>query len=63
MDTKLEFVNILGGKKEKYRRPQDLGAFEFTYKSEITSIHKLTQAENLYRVQILDPEDRKTFLF
>ncbi len=63
MDAKLEFVNILSGKEEKYHRPQDLGAFEFTYKSEITSIHKLTQAENLYRVQILDPEERKYFSF
>ena len=63
MDSKLEFVNVLGGKEEKYHRLQDLGAFEFTYKSEITSIHKLTQAENLYRVQILDPEERKHFSF
>ena len=39
------------------------GTFEFTYKAEITSIHKLTQAENLYRVQIIDPEEKKQFSF
>lgn len=63
MDAKLEFVDILGGKEKKYHRPQDLGAFEFTYKSEITSIHKLTRAENLYRLQILDPGERELFSF
>jgi len=63
MYAKLEFVNVLGGKEEKYHRPHDLGTFEFTYKSEITSIHKLTQAENLYRIQILDPGERKHFSF
>lgn len=63
MDTKLEFVDILGGKEKKYHRRQDLSAFEFTYKAEITNIHKLTQAENLYRVQILDYNERKKFSF
>lgn len=63
MDTKLEFVDMLREKEKKYHRQQDLSAFEFTYKAEITNIHKLTQAENLYRAQIIDPEERKQFTF
>ncbi len=63
MDTRLEFVNVLGEKEKKFHRRHDLSAFEFTYKAEITNVHKLTQTENLYRVQILDPGERKHFTF
>ncbi|MDH4231774.1 MAG: FAD/NAD(P)-binding protein [Nitrospirota bacterium] len=63
MDTRLELVDILGEKEKTFHRRHDLSAFEFTYKAEITNIHKLTQNENLYRVQILDPEVRKQFTF
>ena len=63
MDTRLEFVDVLGEKEKKFHRRHDLSAFEFTYKAEITNIHKLTQNENLYRVQILDPGERKHFTF
>lgn len=63
MDTRLEFVDIVGEKDKKFHRRHDLTTFEFTYKAEITNIHKLTQNENLYRVQVLDPEERKQFTF
>ncbi len=38
-------------------------AFERTFKAEITSIHQLTSMENLYRMQIIDPSERKGFSF
>jgi NAD(P)H-flavin reductase len=44
-------------------RRTDLTAFEHTYKSEITSIHRLTEHENLYRIQIIDPVEREQFDF
>lgn len=40
-----------------------VSAFERTYKAEITSIHRLTESENLYRMQIIDADDRKGFDF
>jgi NAD(P)H-flavin reductase len=63
MDTRLEFVDIIGEKEKKFHRRHDLSTFEFTYKAEITNIHRLTQNENLYRMQVLDPEERKQFTF
>jgi NAD(P)H-flavin reductase len=47
----------------KYHRVSDLDSFEFTYKAEITSIYRLTGLENLYRIRILDNEDRRHFSF
>ncbi|PKL51600.1 MAG: oxidoreductase [Nitrospira bacterium HGW-Nitrospira-1] len=63
MNGKLEFIDILREKEKKYNRQHDFNAFEFTYKAEITTIHKLTQMENLYRVRIIDPEQGKQFSF
>lgn len=60
MGNKLEFVPITHG---HYHRRTDLAAFEFTYKAEITSIHRLTEYENLYRIQIIDPRERDQFDF
>jgi NAD(P)H-flavin reductase len=37
--------------------------FEYSYTSEITSIHKLTEMEKLYRIRIIDPEERRRFAF
>jgi len=47
----------------KYHRRGDLDSFEFTYKAEITSVYKLTEQENLYRIRIMDNEDRRHFSF
>jgi len=34
-----------------------------TYKAEITSVYKLTDQENLYRIRIIDNDDRRHFSF
>lgn len=58
--NKLAFTPIDSG---HHHRRSDLAAFEFTYKAEITSIHRLTDHENLYRIQIIDPKEREQFDF
>lgn len=63
MDTHLKFTDIKTEGHQKQHRRDDLETFEFTYKSEITNIHQLTEMENLYRIQIIDPEERKRFTF
>lgn len=60
MGNQLVFTQVLNN---KFHRRKDLGAFEYTYKAEITSIHKLTGHENLYRIQIIDPVERDRFDF
>jgi NAD(P)H-flavin reductase len=37
--------------------------YESTYKAEITSVSRLTDMENLYRVRIMDQNERKRFSF
>jgi sulfhydrogenase subunit gamma (sulfur reductase) len=37
--------------------------FEYAFKAEITSVHQLTEMENLYRIRIIDPEERRRFSF
>lgn len=44
-------------------RRTDLTSFEHTYQAEITSIHRLTEHENLYRIQICDQQERDRFTF
>ncbi len=63
MGSQLKFRDILPGKERLFHRKSDLGAFEYTHKSEITAIHRLTGHENLFRIQILDPDARKEFSF
>lgn len=63
MDAELKFVNIVTDAQMKQHRKSDLSTFEYTYKAEITNIHRLTEMENLYRIQIIDPEERKQFFF
>ena len=46
-----------------HRRRTDLAAFEHTCQAEITSIHRLTEQENLYRLQVVDPGERERFTF
>ncbi len=47
----------------KHVRTHDLGRYEYTYKAQITSISRLTDTENLYRIRIMDPDERKYFSF
>ena len=60
MGNKLAFNEIVTGSNH---RKTDLGSFEHTYKAEITSIHRLTDLETLYRIQIMDPAERGRFEF
>jgi NAD(P)H-flavin reductase len=62
MDHGLAFHDLVL-RPHKYHRSSDLGSFEFTYKAEITSVYKLTEHENLYRIRIIDNEDRRHFSF
>jgi len=63
MNNQIKFTDVLSGRQWQYHRKSDLGAFEYTYKAEVTAIHKLTDLENLFRIQILDPDERKSFSF
>ena len=63
MDNQIQFTDVMADKQWRHHRKGDLGAFENTYKAEITAIHKLTDLENLFRIQIIDPEDRRKFTF
>lgn len=62
MSNRLSYLDVIPV-EAKYYRKADLGSFEFTYKAEITSIYRLTDQENLYRVRIVDNEDRRHFSF
>ncbi|MDA8431732.1 MAG: FAD-binding oxidoreductase, partial [Nitrospiraceae bacterium] len=62
METGVKFTDISLG-RSKERRRDDPNTFEYTYKAEITNIHRLTPKESLYRIQILDPEERIRFTF
>ncbi len=63
MSNQIKFTNVIAGEQWHHHRKHDLGAFENTYKAEITSVHKLTELENLFRIQIVNPDDRKRFNF
>ena len=62
MDHQLAFHDVIP-RTHKYLRKRDLGSFEHTYKAEITSVYRLTEQENLYRIRIIDGEDRRHFTF
>ncbi len=62
MDHTLAFHEVLPT-THKYLRKSDLGSFEHTYKAEITSVYRLTEHENLYRIRIIDGDDRRHFSF
>jgi NAD(P)H-flavin reductase len=62
MDHRLAFHTVVP-RARRYHRSSDLGSFEFTYKAEITSVYRLTETENLYRVRIIDDSDRRHFSF
>ena len=63
MSAELKFTDITAETHQRPSRKTDLGAFEYTYKAELTSIHRLTSMENLYRVRIIAPEERNRFSF
>lgn len=63
MDTHLKFIDITAQTDPARFRKHDLGMFEYVYKAEITSVHRLTEMENLYRIRIIDPEERRRFAF
>ena len=62
MDHRLAFHDVTPH-HHRYLRKTDLESFEHTYKAEITSVYRLTELENLYRVRIMDDEDRRHFSF
>jgi len=62
MDHRLAYHDVIP-RAHKYLRKTDIESFEHTYKAEITSVYKLTELENLYRVRIMDDEDRRHFSF
>jgi sulfhydrogenase subunit gamma (sulfur reductase) len=62
MDTRLQFVDIDAHTSGMVRKT-DLSAFEMTYKAELTSVHSLTPMENLYRLRIIDEQERRRFTF
>ncbi len=62
MEQQLAFQDVFP-RKHRHLRKSDLGSFEHTYKAEITSVYKLTEQENLYRIRIIDDEDRQHFSF
>lgn len=62
MDHRLVFRDVIP-RGHKYHRASDLDSFEYTYTAEITSVYKLTDVENLYRIRIRDAEDRRRFSF
>ena len=51
MDHRLHFHEVIPARK--WQRKADLGSFEYTYKAEITSIYKLTDVENLFRIRLM----------
>jgi sulfhydrogenase subunit gamma (sulfur reductase) len=62
MDHQLAFHDVIQ-RKHRYQRKTDIESFEHAYKAEITSVYRLTEHENLYRVRIMDDEDRRHFSF
>jgi sulfhydrogenase subunit gamma (sulfur reductase) len=63
MKPVINFVDVIEQEANQQHRKQDLSSFEKTYRSEIVSIHNLTDMETLYRIQIVDQKQRKAFTF
>ena len=62
MDARLKFIDVVRNSRGYYRK-HDLATFEHSWKAEITSVHRLTAVENLYRIRIINEEERKRFTF
>lgn len=63
MIPKLKFVDVTSQPPDTQRRKNDLSSFEYTHRAEITSVYPLTEIETLYRIQIINPEERGRFKF
>jgi len=62
VDTQLKFTDIAANPDSHYRK-NDLATFEHSFKAEITSVYRLTDMENLYRIRIINEAERKHFTF
>ena len=45
------------------RRKTDYGSHERSFKAEVTNVYPLTPDVNLYQIQLMDPEERRAFVF
>ncbi len=63
MDVGLKFIDVMAKSREERRRKHDLSRFEFSYKAEITSVHRLRDMTTLYRIRIIEEEERNSFSF
>jgi len=63
MMLKLKFVDVTSQQPETQRRKNDLSSFEYTHRAEITNVYPLTDMETIYRIQIINPEERRRFKF
>ncbi|MBI5409858.1 MAG: FAD/NAD(P)-binding protein [Nitrospirae bacterium] len=63
MKPELKFVDVIAQQQRRHKRKNDLACFEHTFRSEVTSVYPLTEMETIYRIQIIDPEERKRFRF
>jgi sulfhydrogenase subunit gamma (sulfur reductase) len=61
MEHHLPFHEVIPARK--WQRKGDLSSFEYTYKAEISSIYRLTDFENLYRIRLTNDDDRRHFTF
>lgn len=63
MDNSLNFTDILAKAGPFERGKSDYRSYEYSYKAEVTNIYPLTENVNLYQIQVIDPEERKSFVF
>jgi sulfhydrogenase subunit gamma (sulfur reductase) len=63
VETRLPFIDIATHPHHGRYRKHDPCMFEYAFKAEITSVHPLTEIERLYRVRIMDPDERMRFSF
>ncbi len=63
MKPVLNFIDITEHKHSQHKRKDDIESFEHTYRAAVMSIHHLTDMETVYRLQVVDPEERRRFSF
>ncbi len=63
MKPELKFTDVISQQEKTQKRKNDLSSFEYTYRAEITSAYQLTDMETLYRLQIINPDERRRFTF
>jgi len=62
MEKGIEYIDVLAEEK-RHDIKVDLESFEYTCKAEITGILSLTEKEKLYRIRIIDKQERRNFTF